>query len=90
MNTYLVNSLLAGAIVFAAWLVALFFLTYWKKTRDRLFAFFAAAFFLLGIERLCLAFWAEHGESYFYLIRLAAFLMIIYAIIDKNRGRNAP
>jgi hypothetical protein len=90
MNTYLINTLLAGAIIFAAWLVALFFWTFWKKSRDRLFAFFAAAFLLLGIERLCLAFWAEQGESYFYLIRLGAFLMIIYAIIDKNRSSKGP
>lgn len=79
------NSMLTGAIVFAAWLIALCFWRYWRKNHDRLFAFFAAAFLLIGIERLSLELWSGHDESNFYLIRLCAFLLIIYGIIDKNR-----
>jgi hypothetical protein len=85
MSTSLINSILTGAIVFAGCTIALCFWRSWKKTRDRLFIFFAAAFLLLGIERLCLGLSLTHDESYFYLIRLLAFLLIIYAIVDKNR-----
>jgi hypothetical protein len=86
MNLSLIKSLLAGATMLAAWTIAFFFWRFWHKTRDRLFVFFALAFLLLGIERLCLGLAIGLAESYFYLFRLCAFLIIIYAIIDKNKN----
>jgi len=83
--------LLGGAILLGAWAVALFFFRFWRKTRDRLFIYFASAFLLLGVERIILAFLNQESEykSYVYLIRLAAFLLITFAIIAKNsRTRN--
>ena len=52
------------------------------------FAIFSFAFFLLAAERLVLAFIAVQDEtqSLVYLIRLAAYLFILWAIIDKNRA----
>ena len=76
---------LNGAIWLAAFAAALFFLKFWKKTRDSLFAWFAVAFALLGIERLVLEFWSSGNEFRVYMIRLAAFVVIIVAIIQKNR-----
>jgi len=66
---------------------ALFFLRYWRVSRDRLFAFFAVAFALLAANWLALsvidpAFEARH---LIYLIRLAAFVLITIGIVDKNR-----
>jgi hypothetical protein len=79
--------LLSGALIAGYLLVALFFLRFWTTTRDRLFALFAAAFSVLAIQRLALSLTAEtmEDQTLFYLLRLAAFVVIIYAIVDKNR-----
>jgi hypothetical protein len=80
-----IKLLLAGASTLAGWVIALCFYRFWGKTGDRLFVFFAVAFLLLGFERLGLGIMSRQVESYFYLIRLCAFLLILYAIVDKNR-----
>ena len=71
----------------AALVAGLCFLRFWRDTQDRLFAFFAGAFWLLSLSWLLLAFLSptEETRPYVYAIRLAAFAMIIVAIIDKNR-----
>jgi hypothetical protein len=78
---------LLGATAMASWIAMLFFLRFWRQSGDRLFGMFAAAFLLLGLTRLGLAYWQEASEtqSYFYWLRLVAFLLILIAIIDKNR-----
>lgn len=81
----LVHGLLAGGYAVAA----LFFLKFWTGTRDRLFLMFAAAFALLAVQRvLAVATLNWFGESvWLYAIRLAAFVIILVAIVDKNRAR---
>ncbi|HYO24973.1 MAG TPA: DUF5985 family protein [Lacipirellulaceae bacterium] len=76
-----------GAIAMASVIVALYFLKFWRKTGDRLFAIFSLAFVLLGATRLGLAFSADQveGTTPWYWVRLAGFLLILVAIIDKNR-----
>lgn len=72
----------------AAWTAGMFFLRFWRDTADRLFLFFAAAFWLLATSWLLLAFFDPTDETrpYVYALRLLAFLLIIVATIDKNRG----
>ncbi len=84
------DSFLQGAIATAFIIAGVFFLRYWKETRDRLFMLFALAFGLLGLNRgLLVAFSQAHEDNYhLYLIRLIAFLIIIAAIVDKNIQRN--
>jgi uncharacterized membrane protein len=62
--------------------------TVWRQTADRLFLLFAAAFGLLAINYLLLVALDPRVESrhWVYLLRLAAFGLIIYAIVDKNRS----
>jgi hypothetical protein len=76
-----------GAISMAPFIAALFFLRFWRDTGDRLFAIFAAAFSLLGATRLGLAMVSNEHEwhTIWYWVRLAAFVLILIAIIDKNR-----
>jgi len=76
-----------GALTLACWIAGLFFLRFWRSSRDRLFAFFAAAFGVLGLGWLTLGVSASSAEHshYGYLPRLVAFLLIIVAIVDKNR-----
>lgn len=65
------------------------FLRFWRRGRDRLFAFFSAGFFILGVHWLALAFVTmEHGsEHVLYGIRLLAFGLIIVGVVDKNRSQ---
>lgn len=80
------NEMLVGAISMSWLVIGLFFLRFWKTTRDRFFLFFASAFFLEAFNRIL--FWresniAEDLEAY-YLIRLVAYMLILIAILDKN------
>ena len=81
------NEFLMGAMATACWVVALFFLRFWRDTRDRLFALFSVSFVLLGLTRIGLALShdSSEGHTYFHWIRFAAFLVILVTIIDKNR-----
>jgi hypothetical protein len=82
------NFFVNGAVMFGFLVGGLFFLRFWRKTHDRLFAFFAASFFVLGINRFGLSLTHQHSEArtFFYLIRLIAFVLILFAIVDKNRA----
>ena len=85
------NQLLLGAIAMASLMIGLFFLKFWKNTRDRFFLFFAAAFFLEGVNRALRGIQesGSENEPLVYLIRLFSFLLILIAILDKNRWHQA-
>lgn len=78
---------LSGTTVMASLACAVFFLRFWRQSRDRLFAFFALAFAALTANWLLIAVFnvPDEARHYFYLLRLSAFLLIIFAIWDKNR-----
>ncbi len=78
---------LLGATSAAAVVVALFFLRFWRVTRDRFFLLFALAFMADAAVRLLLAArLLEENEPLLYLGRLLMFVLIIVAVLDKNRG----
>lgn len=78
---------LLGATVTACGVAGLFFLRFRRKTRDRLFALFALAFWLLMVNWLALAFTVrDEIRTALYVVRLVAFLVILFAIFDKNRS----
>lgn len=86
MNQTLINQFLLGGVVMACGVAGLFFLRFWRKTRDRLFAVFAIAFWVLGLNWLALAFVnQDEVRTALYVIRLLAFLLILLGILDKNR-----
>jgi hypothetical protein len=78
---------LSGAICMGFLVISLFFVRFWKETRDRLFLFFAAAMFLLLTERIVRAGFDLRTEwaPAVYLLRLVAFIVILAGIFDKNR-----
>ena len=84
----MINQFLHGAIMMGFLIAGLFFLRFHRRTRERLFAIFAASFFVLALERVVLSLVHQNAEfrPYVYLIRLTAFLLIIVAIVDKNRS----
>lgn len=81
------NEFLYGAVVTLCVIAALYFWRFRVQTRDRFFGLFAAAFALIGVNYVLLASADRVAEyrPYLYLIRLAAFLLIIAAIVEKNR-----
>jgi hypothetical protein len=79
-----------SGIVTGGFLVAgLFFLSFWRRTRDGLFLAFALAFWLLGLAQsiLALANVPVEERSWIFLIRLAAFTLILVAVVRTNRQR---
>jgi hypothetical protein len=82
---------LSGAVSLGFFVCALFFLRFWRRTKDGLFLAFALAFSLLGLGQaiLALASIPTEERGSIYLIRLAAFALIILAILRKNRGARA-
>ena len=83
---------LNGAVAMASFVAMLFFLRFWRQTRDKLFLFFAVAFGLDAVVRLLLGIGhvSEETEPFYYLARFVSFALIIVAIIGKNRGKRAP
>lgn len=79
--------LISGAIVLGDWVAGLFFLLFWRRSGDRLFAIFATAFWVLGFQRIVLATTPVSSEdnAWIYVLRLVAFAIILGGIIDKNR-----
>ena len=82
-----VGHLVSGAILMGYLIAGLFFLRFWRDTRDRLFLIFAIAFVILGGQRLALVLTRDmlETDTGLYLIRLFGFLLILAAIVDKNR-----
>ena len=80
---------LGGMLAMGYLVAALFFLRYWRRTRERLFGVFAIALLLLAVQRVLLA--ADlaivEDRTWYYVLRLAAFVLILLAIVDKNRER---
>lgn len=68
----------------ASFAIGLFFMRYWRSTRDRLFAMFSAAFWLLGLN-WTLATLAPRLASHASVLRFLGFVLIALAVIDKNR-----
>ena len=75
------SSLIAGVL----------FLKFWRETRDRLFLWFALAFWMFAFNWTSIATMqpVDEAQHLYYLSRLTGFVFIIAGIIDKNRpGRS--
>jgi hypothetical protein len=84
----MLEGFLLGVIVTASLTAGAFFLKFWRKTRDLLFLGFAAAFIIEGINRTGFLFLEQpnEGTPLAYTIRLFSYLLILAAIINKNRA----
>jgi len=83
----MINGFLLGIIATASVTAGVFFLRFWRDTRDSLFLAFGVAFLIEGINRsgMLLLRQPNEGSTWIYLIRLLAFLLILGGIINKNR-----
>lgn len=81
IRAFVAGMLAAGFLVCAA-----FFLRFWCRTRDFLFATFAIAFSLLALHQALSIFvgGGMEDESNLYLLRAAAFGVIIAGVLRKN------
>jgi len=86
------TSFLAGMLAMGFAVAALFFLRFWRRTGDSLFLTFAAAFALLALQQGVMTALriADEDRSLVYLLRLAAFVLIMVAILRKNLGARRP
>ena len=80
---------LLGATTMAAAVAGLVFLRMWRESRDRLYAAFAAAFWLEALGRVGLLWAPDAGQADVsrYAVRIIAYGVIILAIVDKNVRR---
>lgn len=80
--------LLQGMLAMGFAVAGLFFLKFWHASNDRLFGAFALAFFIFAAERIALGIVGSDTAiaGNLYLVRLAGFVLILAAIIDKNRN----
>ena len=78
---------LQGAVAMGCAVAGLFFLRFWRESRDRFFLQFAFAFWVLAISYIMLGtiLMATEWRVYVFVVRLLAFCLIIFAIFDKNR-----
>jgi Family of unknown function (DUF5985) len=87
----MIEGFLLGVCASASFAIALFFLKFWRRTRDSLFLAFGIAFSIEAASRTSVLLLAkpQEGSPWIYGVRLVAFLMILLGIIAKNRsGRN--
>jgi len=75
-----------GRVVFCL-IIALSFLRLGRATHDRLYYAFAASFVLMSISSTLVGLGVATADwsAFAFLPRLLAFLVIIWAIVDKNR-----
>ncbi|HXS30644.1 MAG TPA: DUF5985 family protein [Steroidobacteraceae bacterium] len=85
----MIEGFLLGIIVVSSLIAGLFFLKFWRRTRDPLFLAFSAAFTIEGVNRMGFLFVdrPNEGSPAIYIVRLFAFLIILGAIVWKNRRR---
>ena len=87
-DTSTVNELMIGALAALSFVAALYFLRWYRSSHDRFFLFFAGSFAIECVNRLHMGLthtWTESTPAH-YLVRLAAFALILLAIWDKNRS----
>ena len=82
------HAFLNGGSTMCFLVIATFFARFWRDTRDRLFAFFAVACAFMALNRALIILYPveRDDQPYVYLVRLLAFVLIAYAVIDKNRS----
>ena len=86
------SSVLMGAVAMASFVATVFFLRFWRQTRDSLFLLFAIAFGVDALTRFTLGLVnpSNEAEPLFYMCRLATFALIAAGIVLKNRPSRPP
>ena len=82
------NGFLSGVIAMGHATAGLFFLRFWRNSRDRLFLYFALSFLVQAGHRiyaaLSIANSPAEDNALHYTIRLLAYALILWAVLEKN------
>lgn len=83
----MINGFLLGIIATSSLTAGIFFLRFWRDTRDSLFLTFAIAFIAEGLNRTAMLLLKQpnEGSPWIYVVRFFAFLLILVGIVNKNR-----
>jgi hypothetical protein len=89
MDVLVIKGMLLGGIAVGGVVAGLFFLRFWLMTNDRLFLYFSFALFLMSLSRVLMAISEVSSDEHpvIYLVRLVAYGLIIFGIVDKNRKK---
>lgn len=90
MDILVAKGILLGAIALGSIMAGLFFLRFWKQTGDRLFLFFSLAFFLMALSRVLMSLTVVSSDEHpiVYIVRLLAYGLIVFGVLDKNRKKS--
>jgi hypothetical protein len=77
---------LSGAVTLSYLLAVVYFLRFRRRTSDRLFLIFAIAFALFALNQVVLFVLdaTDERSNYFFILRVLGFVLILFAILDKN------
>lgn len=83
------EAFMLGVVATAFLTAALFFLVYWRRSRDPLFLSFAIAFAMEAFNDASLLGSPHPNDAsrWYYIVRLLSFLIILGGILKKNYGR---
>ncbi len=83
-----IEAFLLGVVAMASITAGVFFLKFWRSTRDIFFLAFAAFFLVEAADRVALLFFSKpnEGSPWIYVVRLLALLLLLSAILKKNYG----
>jgi hypothetical protein len=89
VNLVVFNAFTCGILTMASVAIGMFFLRFWRDSTDRLFVFFALAFWTMSLHWFLLAVYQPVPDSSHVLfwVRLVGFLLILFGIVDKNLRR---
>jgi len=84
----MISIYLLGVTAAASFTAFVFFLRFWRDTKDSLFAAFALFFFVEGLNRVVLSVMPHpsEGSPWIYVARLIALIVLLGAIVRKNYG----
>ena len=82
------SEFIQGGTFIASLAVALFFLRFWRLSREPLFAVLSGAFAVFALNRLLLSILeSEDRRLWVYLTRAVVFALIAAAVVAKNLDR---
>jgi hypothetical protein len=83
----LFDGFILGFVATSSLVAAMFFLRFWHRTRDFLFIAFSIAFFFQALTSAASVFLSQPNgvRSWFYTGQLCTYLLILAAILRKNR-----
>ena len=90
MDVLMTKGILLGGIILSSIMAGLFFLRFWKVTGDRLFLFFSLAFFTMALSRVLMSLTVVSSDEHpvVYIVRLLAYGLILFGVLDKNRKKS--